>query len=116
MKAAKLRQGLPSLVAGLGLLMLFVAHYPENTGVRMGFLIVGILLGSRGVAILRSGVTVLFEDGTRRKYPEATMAQAQPHGTGVILRSDDGQQVAAFDGPIASMIVNGRRIKWPPET
>ena len=76
MTGAKLRRGLPSLAAGLCLLTLFVVHYPQNTGIRGLFLFAGVFLFGNGISILRSGVTVSFEGGAKRKDPDATETPA----------------------------------------
>lgn len=75
MTGAKLRRGVPFLVAGLCLLTLFVVHYPQNMGVRGFFLFAGTFLFGNGISILRSGVTVSFEDGAKRKDSDATETQ-----------------------------------------
>jgi hypothetical protein len=57
-------------------------------------------------------VTVRFENGTVREFPTAT--DVEQHGQGAVLRSQDGKEVAALDGPIASMTINGETFDWPP--
>ncbi len=57
-------------------------------------------------------VTVIFENGTRREFPAAT--DVQPRGQGVILFSA-GKEIFASDGPVASVIINGKEVRWPPE-
>ena len=57
-------------------------------------------------------VTVEFENGTTRTFPTAT--EVQPHGEGAVLRSQDGNEVAALGGPIVSVTIGDRKIEWPP--
>ena len=54
-------------------------------------------------------VTVEFENGTKREFPDAT--NARWHGQGVVLQLADGKE-RAYDGPVVELTVNG--IVIPP--
>jgi len=57
-------------------------------------------------------VTIVFENGTRRDFPNAR--DVQPRGQAIILFSG-GKKIFDSDGPVASVIVNGEEIPWPPD-
>jgi hypothetical protein len=57
-------------------------------------------------------VTVVLENGNTHHFPNA--AGARPRGQGVIVLSADGKVIAAFNGPVASVTINGETIHWPP--
>ena len=53
-------------------------------------------------------VTIVFENGTQRDFPNG--ADAKRHGQGVIVYSTDGKEIFASDGPVASVTVNGKQV------